>query len=94
MAQQTFAGLGGGTLGDYFGTLHSRVGEDARRADQNATIEEDVSAALAAQREAVSGVSLDEEFTNLIKFQRGYQACAQLINVSNSMLDDLLGLVS
>lgn len=94
VAQQTFAGLGGGTLGEYFGTLHSRVGEDARRADQNATIEENVSAALASQREAVSGVSLDEEFTNLIKFQRGYQACAQLINVSNSMLDDLLGLVS
>jgi flagellar hook-associated protein 1 FlgK len=94
VAQQTFPALGGGTLGDYFGTLHARVGQDARRADQNATIEENVSAALAAQRDAVSGVSLDEEFTNLIKFQRGYQAASQLISVSNRMLDDLLGLIS
>ncbi len=94
VAQQTFPALGGGTLGDSFGTLTARVGQDARRADQNATIEENVSASLASQRDAISGVSLDEEFTNLIRFQRGYQAAAQLINVSNTMLDDLLGLVS
>ncbi|MCC6764844.1 MAG: flagellar hook-associated protein FlgK [Deltaproteobacteria bacterium] len=94
IAQQTFPALGGSTLGAYFGTLHARVGQDARRAEQQATIEQNVSAALGAQREAVSGVSLDEEFTNLIRFQRGYQASAQLISVSNQMLDDLLGLVS
>ncbi len=94
VGQQTFPALGGASLGDYFGILYARVGQDARRADQDATIEEDVSATLAAQREAVSGVSLDEEFTDLIRFQRGYQASAQLISVSNQMLDDLLGLVS
>jgi flagellar hook-associated protein 1 FlgK len=94
VAQQTFPALGGATLGDFFGTLHSRVGQEARRADTAATIEENVTASLAAQREAISGVSLDEEFTNLIRFQRGFQAAAQLINVSNILLDDLLGLVS
>ena len=80
--------------GDYFGSLHARVGQEARRAETAATIEENVSAGLTAQRDAVSGVSLDEEFTNLIRYQRGFQAAAQLINVSNVMLDDLLGLVS
>ena len=40
-----------------------------------------------------TGVSLDEEFTNLIRFQRGFQAAAQLINVSNVLLDDLIGLI-
>jgi flagellar hook-associated protein 1 FlgK len=91
--RQTFPALGGATIGDYFGTLQARVGQEARRAEQAASIEEDVSAALAAQREAISGVSLDEEFTNLIRFQRAFQAAAQLINASNVMLDDLLGLV-
>ena len=93
VAQQIFPGLGGTTLGDYFGTVHARIGQQARRADESASIEEDVSSALAAQREAVSGVSLDEEFTNLIRFQRGFQAAAQLINVSNGLLDELIGLV-
>lgn len=93
VAQQTFPALGGATLGDYFGSLHARVGQEARRADTAATIEENVSAGLAAQRDAVSGVSLDEEFTNLIRYQRGFQAAAQLINVSNVLLDDLIGLI-
>jgi flagellar hook-associated protein 1 FlgK len=93
VAQQIFPALGGATLGDYFGSLHARVGQEARRADTAATIEENVAAGLEAQRDAVSGVSLDEEFTNLIRFQRGFQAAAQLINVSNVLLDDLIGLI-
>ena len=75
------------------GRYSRRSANRRARAEDDATIEENVSAALAAQREAVSGVSLDEEFTNLIQFQRGFQAAAQLINVSNTMLDDLLGIV-
>lgn len=91
--RQTFPALGGATLGDYFGSLHARVGQEARRADTAATIEENVAAGLSAQRDAISGVSLDEEFTNLIRYQRGFQAAAQLINVSNVLLDDLIGLI-
>jgi flagellar hook-associated protein 1 FlgK len=93
VAQQTFAALGGATLGGYFGTLQASIGQQAQRADESASVEENVSSALSAQREAISGVSLDEEFTNLIRFQRGFQAAAKLINVSNGLLDDLLGLV-
>jgi flagellar hook-associated protein 1 FlgK len=93
VAQQTFGGLGGATLSSYFGTIHARIGQQARSADDSRLIQENVSAALAAQRDAVSGVSLDEEFTDLIKFQRAFQAAAQLISVSNTMLDDLLGVV-
>jgi flagellar hook-associated protein 1 FlgK len=93
VATQGFPGLGGATLGAYFGTIHATIGQQARHADDSAAIEENVASALAAQREEVSGVSLDEEFTNLIRYQRGFQAAAQLINVSNTLLDDLLGLV-
>jgi flagellar hook-associated protein 1 FlgK len=89
----TFAALGGATLNDFFGTLQAAVGDDARRADDLATIEEDVASAIAAQRDAISGVNLEEEFTDLIRFQRGFQAASQLISVSNRMLEDLLGLV-
>jgi flagellar hook-associated protein 1 FlgK len=93
VAQQSFPALDGATLDEFFGTLHARIGQQARRADDAATIEENVAAALAAQREAVSGVSLDEEFTNLIRYQRAFQAASQIINVSNILLDDLIGLV-
>lgn len=85
--------LGGATLGDFFGGIQAHAGALARTADDQVTIEQNVSRTLDAQREAISGVSLEEEFTDLIRFQRGFQAAARLITVSNSMLDDLLGLV-
>lgn len=93
LADTTFVALGGVTLGDFYGTVQAEAGNQARGADERATIEENVAQALAAQREAVSGVSLEEEFTDLIRFQRAFQAASQLIVTSNRMLDDLLNMV-
>ena len=41
----------------------------------------------------ISGVNLDEEAANLIKFQQSYQAAAQMISVSNTLFNSLLGAV-
>ena len=43
-------------------------------------------------RNSISGVSLDEEMTNLIKYQHAYQAAAKLITISDEMLDTLISL--
>ena len=43
--------------------------------------------AVRGQRESVSGVSLDEEAAELMKFQRAYQASARVISVIDEMLD-------
>jgi flagellar hook-associated protein 1 FlgK len=45
-----------------------------------------------ALRDSVSGVSLDEEAANMIKFQRAYEANARFFNTVNSALDVLLSL--
>lgn len=88
-----FAALGGATLQDFFGTIQAHAGALTRTADEQVSIEQTVAQTLDAQRDAISGVSLEEEFTDLIRFQRGFQAAARLITVSNGMLDDLLGLI-
>lgn len=44
-------------------------------------------------RDAVSGVNLDEEATNLLRYQRAYEASAQLIRVADDMFQTLLGVV-
>jgi flagellar hook-associated protein 1 FlgK len=52
-----------------------------------------VSDVLRAQRDAISGVSLDEEAVALMKYQRGYQASARLIAAVDEMMQTLLQLV-
>ncbi|MEK7306990.1 MAG: flagellar basal body rod C-terminal domain-containing protein, partial [Nitrospirota bacterium] len=47
---------------------------------------------LDARREEVSGVSLDEEMVNLIKFQRGFEAAARLITTADEMFQTILDL--
>src|SRR5262249_24372103 len=47
---------------------------------------------LTDQRSAVSGVSLDEETTNMIQFQRAYQAAARIVTTVDSMMQTLLAM--
>lgn len=49
---------------------------------------------LTQMRDAVSGVSLDEELTNLVKFQRAYQAAARLVSAADELYQTLLALKS
>jgi flagellar hook-associated protein 1 FlgK len=46
--------------------------------------------AVENQRQSVSGVSLDEEMTNLITFQRGYQSSARTLTAMDEMLNTLI----
>jgi flagellar hook-associated protein 1 FlgK len=46
--------------------------------------------AVRGQRESMSGVSLDEEAAELMKFQRAYQASARVISIIDSMLDTVV----
>jgi flagellar hook-associated protein 1 len=57
-----------------------------RRSDAQANVTEQVD----ANRESVSGVNLDEEMTNLLKFQRGYEAASRVLTTVDSMLDQLI----
>ena len=52
-----------------------------------------VSNQLSELRDSTSGVSLDEEMANLIKFQHAYSAAAKLITTSDEMLRTLLDVV-
>ena len=45
------------------------------------------------RREAVSGVSLDEEMINLVKFQNAYDAAAKLISTADELLQTVLNMV-
>ena len=48
---------------------------------------------LDALRDQVSGISLDEEAVNLVKFQKAYEASARFFRAIDSTLDTLLGIL-
>lgn len=80
------------TLGDYYSSLVGKVGSDTAAASYQATYQTTLAAQIEDQQLAVSGVSLDEELTNLIKFQHSYQAAAKLISTADQLFETVLGL--
>jgi flagellar hook-associated protein 1 FlgK len=79
-------------LGGY-SKMASNVGMYVRGSDIQLTAQNNVYDQLMNQRESLSGVSLDEEAANLMKFQQAYEAAAQIIATSQSIFQTLLGVV-
>jgi flagellar hook-associated protein 1 len=82
--------LRGGAADQAYGLLVNRIGTDVREAgrlEANARVLLD---AIQDRRDSASGVSVDEEMTNLIRFQRGYQAAARAMSTFDEMLDVLI----
>lgn len=80
------------TLGGYYGALVGRIGSDTSSASYQASYQGTLASQLKDEQLSVSGVSLDEELTNLIKFQHSYQAAAKLISTADALFETLLGL--
>lgn len=77
------------TINDYYETTIVRVGTDARANDQQNSVQKSFVDDFQRRRQEVSGVSIDEEVTNMMMFQRGYEASARVITVIDRMLDAL-----
>jgi flagellar hook-associated protein 1 FlgK len=90
------ASLAGGTrsFSDENAGLVASAGDRARQAERQAQATGAILAQDRAQRDSVSGVNLDEEAANLLRFQQGYQAAARVIDVANQMFQSLLSAVS
>jgi flagellar hook-associated protein 1 FlgK len=84
------AALRGGAADSNYSALVAGIGGAVSSAqNQQATAQALVSAAQ-DRRESTSGVSLDEEMSNMIRFQRGYQASARVMTTLDQMLDTLI----
>jgi flagellar hook-associated protein 1 len=86
----------GSTLGssfdDFYGGMVSSMGLAAQTANRDVDTADTVVNTLEDRRSQVSGVSLDEEMTNLVKFQHAYSAAGRAMSTLNDMLDTLVHL--
>ncbi|ADH87010.1 flagellar hook-associated protein FlgK [Desulfurivibrio alkaliphilus] len=87
--------LGGrvSSLNGFYNSLVGDIGNKGRTIDRNVEFNTLVLNQMNEMRDTVSGVSLDEEMANLIKFQHAYTAAARLISTSDEMLVTLLDTV-
>ena len=76
-----------------YNTLTTEVGTVTQQVKINLEVEENLLDAALAEREIVSGVNLDEEAADLIRFQQAYQALSRIIQTSQQLFQSLLDAV-
>lgn len=93
MAELRLSDTVGGRM-DYesaYGQLVEQVGTNTAKFKINRDAADTLVSQAQANRDAVSGVNLDEEAANLIRFEQAYNASAQVITIARSLFDSLLG---
>jgi flagellar hook-associated protein 1 FlgK len=83
---------GTATFDDFYNTQVGQIGTIAQRANKTFEAQKNIISQLGNIRESISGVSLDEETTKMIEFQRAYEASARLIRTADEMLETVINL--
>lgn len=88
--------LDGGTtsLNDAANNLVSAVGVLTQQAQANASAQQSVNQSATDARNNLSGVNLDEEAAKMLQYQQAYQACAQMIQASNTIFNSLISAIT
>ncbi len=84
--------VGGTTPDEYLASSLAEIGEAALNANTDSTLQSATLTQLTTQRNALSGVSLDEEASNLTQYQRSYQAASQLFSIIDTLFASSLNL--
>ncbi len=90
--EKSIENLGERTFMDYYRGLISYIGIMSRTASDSLRFDENMLREIQNWRESVSGVSLDEEAANLIRYQRSFEAAARMIRVTDELMEVILNL--
>ena len=82
--------LQGGDADTRYKQLVTRMGNEVATAKRQEATAQVLTDNVKDRRDSVSGVSLDEEMSNMIRYQRGYQASARAMSTLDEMLDVLI----
>ena len=87
------AGSGTFTFDEFYSAIVSTVGIQSYASRSTLSQKDGILLQLNTRRESISGVSIDEEMINMIKFQQAFNAAARLIGVAEEMMDNLINRV-
>ncbi|WP_438316040.1 flagellar hook-associated protein FlgK [Sporosarcina sp. FA9] len=86
----TTVGLEGSTIQSFYQSVIGRLGVEGRQATSNMINSGTLLGAVENRRASISSVSLDEEMTDMIRFQQAYNASARMITVVDETLDKII----
>ena len=89
---ETKNGITKNTISGYYRFISSDIANDSDQINTKVDNQKALFNSIKMEYESESGVNLDEEMTNLMKFQTGYQAAAKVITTISVMLDSLMGI--
>ena len=84
---------GNTTISDYFAAMIGKLGVESRESIFMRENQELMVTQLESQQASISGVSLDEEMTELIKYQNAFDAAARLIQTIDEMMETIINMV-
>ena len=88
----TTVGTRTGSFSSIYGSIVSEAGEQIRLAETGLQTQGAILEQAIAQRESISGVSLDEEAINLLQYQKAFEAAARFLRVADEMTQTILSL--
>jgi flagellar hook-associated protein 1 FlgK len=84
--------VNGQTASGFLASFLGQIGSDTAAAMTNNGAQQATLTQLTTQRDSLSGVSLDQEASNLTQYQRAYQAASQVFNIANSIMASAINL--
>jgi flagellar hook-associated protein 1 FlgK len=70
-----------------------QIGQDVADVSRDFDRHTNLASQLETKRESISGVSIDEEMMNLMKYQTGYNAAAKFFTATDELVDTLMSLL-
>jgi flagellar hook-associated protein 1 FlgK len=92
LAAQDNPALGNQSITRSYTQTVSTLGNAIETATDQLNTSQAISASLTNQRSSQSGVSIDEEMTNLMQFQKAYEASAQLVTTLSAMMETVINM--
>lgn len=90
LGEANIADLGGINMSEFSARTITELGQEIEEIQNRQTVQEDVITILEQRRGEVGGVSMDEEASNLVQYQRAFQASSRFFNVLSEMLDTMV----
>ena len=83
-----------GSFSQFYSNSVTALGQTLSTTNDKVSNQTTISTLVTSQRDSISGVSMDEEMSDLIKYQQAFQASSRVVQIVNELLDTVVNRLS